>query len=130
MSESIAVDRPNLNVNGVITVQLVNGRHFTYRIREVKKGGLAGSRIIELLTGPDNTSNYKGFGFVTDKGGIRIWTRCYTEAFIKHADLLMGNAQDKVVAWHQAGRCNRCGRLLTDPDSITRGLGPKCSGMI
>lgn len=27
--------------------------------------------------------------------------------------------------WHE-GRCGRCGRALTDPESIARGLGPEC----
>jgi hypothetical protein len=26
----------------------------------------------------------------------------------------------------QAGRCFRCGETLTTPESIERGLGPKC----
>jgi hypothetical protein len=26
----------------------------------------------------------------------------------------------------KAGRCKRCGRLLTDPHSIERGVGPEC----
>jgi hypothetical protein len=26
----------------------------------------------------------------------------------------------------EAGRCKRCGRLLTDPDSVERGYGPEC----
>jgi hypothetical protein len=25
-----------------------------------------------------------------------------------------------------AGRCRRCGRLLTDPVSVERGIGPEC----
>lgn len=25
-----------------------------------------------------------------------------------------------------AGRCRRCGRLLTDPESVSRGIGPDC----
>jgi hypothetical protein len=27
----------------------------------------------------------------------------------------------------RAGRCRRCGRLLTDPVSIERGVGPDCT---
>lgn len=27
----------------------------------------------------------------------------------------------------QAGRCRRCGRTLTDPDSMARDLGPDCA---
>lgn len=30
--------------------------------------------------------------------------------------------------WHE-GRCSACGRRLTDPESIERGLGPVCSGI-
>ena len=26
-----------------------------------------------------------------------------------------------------AGRCRRCGRTLTDPDSVSRGIGPDCA---
>jgi Family of unknown function (DUF6011) len=29
-------------------------------------------------------------------------------------------------AVHGCGRCLRCGRRLTDPLSISRGLGPEC----
>ena len=31
------------------------------------------------------------------------------------------------LMFHHLGRCSRCGRKLTDPESITRGLGPKCA---
>lgn len=28
----------------------------------------------------------------------------------------------------EIGRCHKCHRILTDPDSITRGIGPVCAG--
>ncbi len=31
------------------------------------------------------------------------------------------------LVFYHLGRCARCGRKLTDPKSINRGLGPKCS---
>ena len=127
MTESVQVNKPNILVDGTMTVQLVNGRHFTYRIETVKYGGLKDRRIVSLLVGNDNEADYKGFGFVTDTGSIRIWTKQYTEAFVKHAALLMGNAQDKVICWLQASRCSRCHRLLSDPESIERGMGPRCA---
>lgn len=33
---------------------------------------------------------------------------------------------DSVEVWHE-GSCGRCGRSLTDPVSIARGLGPECA---
>lgn len=32
---------------------------------------------------------------------------------------------DKIELWHQ-GECSMCGRALTDPKSIERGIGPVC----
>ena len=32
---------------------------------------------------------------------------------------------DRIQIWHQ-GVCSHCGRVLTDPKSIERGIGPKC----
>lgn len=31
---------------------------------------------------------------------------------------------------NHAGRCGRCGRLLTNPESIERGIGPECWGIM
>lgn len=33
---------------------------------------------------------------------------------------------EELEIWH-SGRCGRCGRELTDPASIERGLGPECA---
>jgi hypothetical protein len=33
---------------------------------------------------------------------------------------------DKLEVWHE-GRCGRCGRRLTVPESIESGLGPECA---
>lgn len=124
----IEVKRPNLKLDGIITVQLTNGKHYTYRLRTIKDGSLAGQRVAELLSGPDNQHSYKAFGFVSEYGTIRIWTKCYTEAYIKHANLLMDKHPDVVSAWMQAGKCLKCGRVLTDPNSIILGIGPVCAG--
>ena len=35
---------------------------------------------------------------------------------------------DQLELWHM-GRCGRCGKELTDPESIQRGLGPICAEM-
>ena len=35
----------------------------------------------------------------------------------------------KLELWHE-GKCSKCGRGLTDPDSIKTGLGPVCRGKV
>lgn len=34
--------------------------------------------------------------------------------------------EDKIEFWHE-GKCGKCGRALTVPESIQRGLGPICA---
>ncbi len=40
--------------------------------------------------------------------------------------LARGAVSEKVEFWHE-GKCARCGRKLTTPESIQRGLGPECA---
>jgi hypothetical protein len=42
--------------------------------------------------------------------------------------LMIGHIPETIAVLHD-GRCGACGRLLTDPESILRGLGPKCAGL-
>lgn len=130
MSDFHAIDRPNIEVDGTITVLLTNGRHFTYRLRTIKGGDLDGKRIVELLIGQDNNASYKGFGFIADGDNIRVWKKCRGERFDKHALLLQGDAQSVVDEWMQAGKCRVCGRKLTTPESIKAGMGPVCGGRV
>lgn len=41
----------------------------------------------------------------------------------RHIDVL----PTKIEVWHE-GHCMKCGRSLSDPESIARGLGPVCAG--
>jgi hypothetical protein len=117
------------------------GGHRTFRIRTVhnaKKEYMEGKRLVELLTGPDNSSDYLAFAFIgTDvdfePGKVRVWRKfqgtaaCKSE-YEKFADIL--NRQDywasRGVQFLASLRCRRCGRKLTTPDSIRDGLGPIC----
>lgn len=109
------------------------GEHRTFRVRTVLKGDLKGERILSLLVGPDNTSNYKPFAFVKDDGRIIVW-RKYRETGHWNAYAYMVN---KIVIERDAewtakyehmleGRCCRCNRLLTHPESLETGIGPEC----
>ena len=51
--------------NGAITVtNPATGNHRTFRIHTVRTGGLKGSRVVGLLIGSNNESDYLSFGFV------------------------------------------------------------------
>lgn len=44
--------------------------------------------------------------------------------FLMH--LTKNNIPKEIEFWHE-GKCGKCGRALTDPISIKRGLGPSCA---
>jgi hypothetical protein len=119
----LQVDRPNLTCRGTITVELVSGKHFTYRIHRWEEKELW---IVSLLRGPNNEADYKAFALVNDKGVAVTFRKCRTEAYLKHAQLLNGEADGHVVEWLQEAYCRACGRKLTHPKSIRLGIGPEC----
>jgi len=106
------------------------GVRFTYKIN--KKVIKDGKRIyfVSCLIGP----NYKYIGTIfttayfswTKKSKVNrndkvfkafywFWTKLQTET----------DLQDVIMVYHH-GRCGRCGRILTVPASIIRGIGPIC----
>lgn len=120
--------------DGYYTVKFGNGAHRTLRILTGKQGHFgAGEQIISYLSGPDNTSSYTRFGFV--KGArLQVWKKFYHEdgdtLAVKAARALVEGTVDAGEAGRAyamtSGNCYCCGRLLTDPESIDRGIGPDC----
>ena len=126
--------------NGCHTLQnRTSQEHRTFRIKTVRKGNLQGQRIIGLLTGPDNTSCYTPFGFVTDKG-ISVWQRKLgrdkRSAYEWYAIMLWEIVVKQNPEWTikythmNEATCCRCNRKLTRPDSILSGIGPECAGRL
>lgn len=102
---------------------------------------------VSLLTGPHNISDYTYLGSLrTDKD--RTFTLSI-KSRVGQADLpsvqaiswllariasFERGAREDVTAgplkfWH-AGRCGRCNRALTVPESLAQGIGPECAGNI
>jgi hypothetical protein len=111
---------------------------FTYQLKRPREDG---SRerfpfFVKVLTGPCNTEDYGFAGTVWSDARDRI---------APSARAKIGGGAPSIVAlrwflsrlalgdisgvefWHE-GRCGRCGRTLTVPDSIERGIGPECAG--
>lgn len=128
----IKIERPNIRVKGTITSHLKDGSHYTYRVRDfspdVREGRKEPRLVVELLTGPDNSRSYTGFAFVGFSGPV-VWHRLKDTDYSVHVRRLDGRTDD-VVQWLQAGKCMRCGRKLTTPESIADGIGPVCGGRV
>lgn len=102
--------------------------HRTFRVRDAgSQSKLSGQRIISLLTGPQNTSDYMGVGFVT-ADGVKLWKRFASESVLVDAIRILEEDPGMAAKGYamESGNCYVCGRLLTEPESIELGIGPVC----
>lgn len=93
---------------------------------------------VSVLTGPDNGADYAYLGTVWPQAGALVYrlgtksridadapsqraVRWFLGLLQRNPDLLFEQAD----VWHE-GRCGRCGRQLTVPESIVSGFGPEC----
>jgi len=119
---------------GKARITLVSGRtgdRFTYQVK-LKKGS-EDFYFVSVLTGPENTSNYTYLGHVaggrfTDDRRLRIGQEAPSRKGFQWFWKALHGASDlsQVEVWHE-GRCGRCSRVLTVPESIQTGLGPVCA---
>jgi hypothetical protein len=117
--------------NGKVTVVSPSGEWRTFQIRTQKPGQWCeGKRIVALLSGPDNTSDYEPFGFVNAQGQIVVWKKKRGGVFDTYANMLTAPSKwiAKGVEYMVEGHCRRCNRVLTVPSSIQSGIGPVCAG--
>ncbi len=125
------------------------GARFTFRIRgkEDRSDKTKTIFFVSLLTGSNNDTDYTFFATIfpdaasfgrlsharkgnisEDAPGARafawFWRQLNAAA---HAGGSHGQIGCEV---HHEGRCGRCGRALTVPESIACGLGPECAGKV
>lgn len=115
------------------------GQRFTYRVKVKKddEGNPTNFFFVSVLTGPQNTSDYTYLGclsngrFINDRrmriGADAPSRRAFAWFWSR---LNAGTSPDlpECEVWHE-GRCGRCHRMLTVPESIETGLGPICAGL-
>ena len=114
------------------------GVRYTYRVNVSKPNEkyTKATTFVSLLTGPQNTEDYSYLGMISN-GQFRL-----TRASRMKADstpvkafqwvwsaLQAGKLPPATEIWHE-GRCGRCGRKLTVPESIEAGIGPECAGKV
>lgn len=122
----------NFMLAGKATVtlkSLATGKHFTFKVERSKNN--KGFRVA-LLRGPDNETAYTFLGLMSNDGHVEIRNTKMTNApsargFVWTMKHLIENQgiPEKLEIWHE-GRCGRCGRKLTHPESLESGLGPIC----
>lgn len=143
--------------NGTYTVQHEKHGHFTVKLYTKTNGELQGRRILALLVGPDNRTDYRGVAFWDDDAKrAHVWKRfkgpdshfpidgnhwqkrgwsAIEQKLAIWSDLaLRGTTEERHGFWYGEGyrlllegRCVRCNRKLTHPESIRTGIGPECA---
>lgn len=117
-----------------------NGSHLTYRVQHIEANDRwPESYFVKILRGPDNTSDYVYLGkldpftgqvrstersaYAQDSFPVRLINRVLVRIWADdHAAYEQFGYQT-----HHEGRCGRCNRKLTVPESITSGIGPECA---
>ena len=117
--------------NAKFTVSNPKGDHYTFRIGRRNE---TQPLFVSLMTGPDNESSFTYMGiFTPETNEVRL---------TKNSKYTEDTLPVKVIRWaikavstknipegysiQHAGRCCRCGRTLTTPESINRGWGSEC----
>jgi len=176
--------------NGAYTVAHETHGHFTVKLYTAKNGDLAGKRIVALLQGPNNETDWKGVGFWNEEPRpyVAVWARHCSPKRDRREFPINGyswgkdwsRVEQKLAIWTDLalrayhvtengleelprlprgecgvstpegyfdkdgnrigssywladgytllleGRCVRCNRKLTHPESIRLGIGPEC----
>jgi hypothetical protein len=126
--------------NALFTVlHPASGERYTFHFSRPKQGREKGKLVVNLLTGPHNTADYTRVGVVADDG-ITLELdgdicRAGVPVSVALARWLIKLSYDKApvpagLEVHHAGKCLRCGRVLTVPYPSNPyrpyGLGPEC----
>lgn len=123
---------------------------FTYKVKSGKKDATANwstgnadksMYFVSVLNGPSNESDYAYMGLLREdkvNGGFgyarTLKSRVNSDApshliFARFWHLLENGCRlpAGLEFWHE-GQCCVCGRKLTVPESIEKGIGPECEG--
>lgn len=122
--------------NAVFTVVSgKTGTRFTYKVR-APEDATNDIRFVSVLKGPNNETDYGYLGFI--KGGKYVHgvkSKIGADAPSAKAArwvcqrTVEGQPIAGVTVFHE-GKCGRCGRRLTVPESIESGFGPECINLV
>lgn len=104
---------------------------YTFKVKKVKDRSMF---FVSYLYGTDNESDYKYIGVIDGSNTFRL---------TKGSKVAIGSIVFRAFSWlwmmvstnkefpsnfhfYHEGRCAKCGRKLTTPESIESGFGPIC----
>lgn len=137
------VDVKKFCLAGNATITLVSkktGTRFTYKIRRqyLEDDTPRDFWFVQLLTGSDNETDFTYLGQIKGHQGIQGFYHGAKSPIGQEAPSYQAfnwfwgrtrSVADSVLneleVWHE-GRCGRCNRKLTVPESIEQGFGPEC----
>lgn len=104
-----------------------SGEHWTYKVTCKKEGE---PYFVSLLCDGDT---YLYLGFMRDAGRYQTSSKaCRPRSHVAHRVVefllkeLQRNALHSKLSFFHEGKCAKCGKPLTNPESIERGFGPGC----
>ena len=120
-------------------------KHRTYRVtfqrgtpRRNGEGNWPDAYFVHTLTGPNNETDYTYLGMMNAATGevfttrasktwdgtlrLRLLNRVMARVWAGQHEAYTAAGYDVM----HAGTCGRCGRKLTEPTSLTTGIGPEC----
>lgn len=114
---------------------LTSGKHYTYKVVRGRRGSdMEHAYFVRVLTNPPDGYAYVGMLMHNANGTLIRPTKASTYkqdspcvvAINYLLKLIDTNVWNPNLEFHHTGICARCGRKLTDPESIERGFGPEC----
>ena len=137
----VAQDLGKKDKNREATYTLTNdkaGTHLTFRIRRPK--GFK-TMLVDVMTGSCNESDYEYIGSMNRGLYIKAKEKVSPTAakklnglrwyMIQASRAVNGNGSlPNGVSLHHDGKCTCCGRKLTNPESLSTGIGPICGGRL
>lgn len=114
--------------NATFTMSSIKtGSHYTFKVKKSVDGNVL---FVSMLTAPEV---WTYIGLLKGNALIKLTAKSrygYDSIPVKAFNYMLRNLlADKMPPFmliRHEGKCGRCGRKLTHPESIDRGIGPEC----
>lgn len=113
--------------------------HYTYKVvsRPDRFHEKKLIHFVSLMTGYDNVDHFSYLGMLKSNGDLILTkgskfnkTTWSVRLLTRVLDRVWNNEFEEIskagFVLHHEGKCGKCGRKLTTPESVKTGLGPKC----